>query len=228
MSLTTTQHDLLVKYLKDVEIKHQEPFEEFYDHIATAIEKEQPDDINEFIREVIQPSLGGVKEIKRIVFNQRKMRSRIIWRRAKEIFLSLFGWPAIGIVIVSLILVQTSLTQFGTKFTILASVGLGLLLPFVIIAYGMFSFYRDCKKENKGYRNSDLNNSLLVFIHLPFTTLNLFGNLLIPIVIGRETFKLFLAGNLWVNTFLCAFALLYGFTCLKLVKEKFTFKLELK
>jgi hypothetical protein len=228
MSLTKAQHDLLVKYLKDLGIRNQEPFEEFYDHIVTAFEKEQPDDINEFVREVIQPSFGGVKGIKRIVFNQRKMRSKLIWQRAKEIFLSLFGWPAIGIVIVSLILVQTSLSQFGTKFTILTSMGLGLLLPFGIIAYGMFSFYRDCKKENRGYRNSDLNNSLLVFIHLPFTTLNLFGNFLIPIVIGRETFKLFLTENIWLNTFLCAFALLYGFTCLKLVKENFIFKLELK
>ena len=80
MKLTQEQHHALVKYLKDVGIKQQEPFEEFYDHIATAIEKEQPDDINEFIREIIQPSFGGVKGIKRIVFNQRKMRSKLIWQ----------------------------------------------------------------------------------------------------------------------------------------------------
>jgi hypothetical protein len=228
MSLTTAQHDILVKYLKDVEIKHQEPFEEFYDHIATAIEKEQPDDINEFMREVIQPSFGGVKGIKRIVFNQRKIRSRLIWRRAKEIFFSLFGWPAIGIVIVSLILVQTSLTQFGTKFTLLTTLSLGLLLPLFVVAYGFISFSRDCKKCNKDFRNSDLNQTLLVYVHAPFTLINIFGNFLIPFIIGREAFKLFTAGNLWLNTLLCAFALLYGFACLKLLKENFTFKLELK
>lgn len=228
MSLTTAQHDLLVKYLKGLEIKTQEPFEEFYDHIATAIEKEQPDDINEFLREVIQPSFGGVKGIKRILLNQGKMRSKLIWQRAKEIFLSLFGWPAIGIVIVSLILVQTSLTQFGTKFTILITLSLGLLLPLFVVAYGFISFSRDCKKSNKDYHSSDLNQTLLVYVNVPFALLNILGNLVVPIFYGREDFKLFLDGNIWLNTLLCAFALLYGFTCLKLLKENFTFKVELK
>ena len=39
MSLTITQHDLLVKFLKDVGIRNQEPFEAFYDHFVTAFEK---------------------------------------------------------------------------------------------------------------------------------------------------------------------------------------------
>ena len=53
MSLTTTQHDILVKHLKDVGIGHQEPFEEFYDHIATAVEKDKPDDLRAYLREII-------------------------------------------------------------------------------------------------------------------------------------------------------------------------------
>ncbi|KYG80858.1 hypothetical protein AWW67_08530 [Roseivirga seohaensis] len=228
MSLTTAQHDILVKYLKDVGIGHQEPFEEFYDHIATAIETDKPEDVNTFLREVIQPSFGGTKGIKKIVLNQRKARTRMIWKRAKQIFFSLFGWPAIGIVMVSFILVQTSFIQLGTKFTILITVGLGLILPYIIIAYGTISFYQDCRNKNKGYRNSDLNSSLWLFIHLPFTFINIFGNFLIPVLVGREAFKIFATENLWFNTSLCAIALLYGFTCLKLMKEQFIFKLTVR
>ncbi len=226
MSLTTTQHDILVKYLKGVGIGHQEPFEEFYDHIATAIEKDKPEDVSTYLREVIQPSFGGAKGIQKIVLNQRKARTRMIWKRAKQIFFSLFGWPAIGIVMVSFILVQTSLIQFGSKITLLITLGLGLFLPLVVLAYGSISFYRDCKKSNRDYRNSDLNSSLMVLVHLPFTLLNIVGNLIIPLIIGREAFKIFLTDNLWLNTLFCSFILLYGFTCLKLMKEKFIFKLE--
>lgn len=228
MSLTTAQHDILVKYLKDVDIKHQEPFEEFYDHIATAFEKDKPKDFNRFLREVIQPSFGGVKGIKKVVLNQRKVRSKLIWQKAKGIFFNLFGWPAIGIVIISFILVQTSINILGSKFTLIASLSLGLILPLAVFIYGAISFHRDCKKKNRDYRNSDLNSSLLQFIHLPFLLLNIFGNLIVPIIIGREVFKLFISENIWLNTLFCAFALLYGFTCLKLMKENFTFKLELK
>mgnify|MGYP003665792140 CR=1 FL=1 len=226
MSLTTAQHDILVKYLKDVEIKHQEPFEEFYDHIATAIENDKPEDVNTFLREVIQPSFGGVKGIKKIVLNQRKARTRMIWEKAIRVFFSFFGWPAIGIVMVSFILVQTSQNTLGSKFTLIASLILGLLLPLIVFAYGSISFYIDCKRSNKNYRNSDLNSSLMVLVHLPFTILNIVGNLIIPMIIGREIFKIFILENIWLSTFFCAFTLLYGFTCLKLMKEQFIFKLE--
>ncbi|KYG72051.1 hypothetical protein EV198_0096 [Roseivirga ehrenbergii] len=226
MSLTTEQHDILVKYLKGVGIGHQEPFEEFYDHIATAIEKDKPEDVSTYLREVIQPSFGGAKGIKKIVLNQRKARSKMIWKRMKEIFFSLFGWPAIGIVMVSFILVQTSFIQLGTKFTIVATLALGFLLPFIILAYGAISFHRDCKRNNRNYRNSDLNSSLMLLVHLPFSLMNIFGNLIVPVVIGRDVFKHFISENIWLSTFLCAFALLYGFTCLKLTKEQFIFKLE--
>lgn len=226
MSLTIAQHDILVKYLKDVNIVQQEPFEEFYDHIATAIEKDKPEDVNIFLREVIQPSFGGVKGIKRIVLNQRKARTRMIWKKAIGIFFSFFGWPAIGIVMASFILIQISQNILGPKFTLVASLILGLLLPFIVFAYGSINFYRDCKRSNKNYRNSDLNNSLMVLVHVPFTILNIIGNLIIPMIIGREVFKIFILENIWLSTFFCAFTLLYGFTCLRLIKENFIFKLE--
>ena len=227
MSLTTTQHDILVKYLKVVGIVHQEPFEEFYDHIATGFEKSHLLDLSTYIREVAQPDFGGSKGIKKIVLNQRKARTRMIWKKAMEIFFGLFGWPAIGIVMASFILVQTSQNTLGPKFTLIASLMLGLLLPLVVIAYGSISFYRDCKRSNKNYRNSDLNNSLMVLVHVPFTLINIVGNLIVPIIIGREVFKIFITENIWLSTFFCAFTLLYGFTCLKLMKEKFVFKLSI-
>uniref|UniRef100_UPI004048A87F hypothetical protein n=1 Tax=Roseivirga sp. TaxID=1964215 RepID=UPI004048A87F len=101
MSLTTTQHDLLVKYLKDVEIIHQEPFEEFYDHIVTAFEKNEATDIRLFIKEAIEPAFGGVKGIKRILLNQRELRQKLIWKRANTLLCALallYGFTCLQLV----------------------------------------------------------------------------------------------------------------------------------
>lgn len=228
MSLTTTQHDLLVKYLKGLEIKTQEPFEEFYDHIATAIEKEQPDDINEFLREVIQPSFGGVKGIKRILLNQRELRQKLIWKRAKKIFWSLFGWPSIVLIMIGFILVQICSNQFGLKFTMGLTLSLGLFLPFLIYLIAAIRLFILFGYENKPYNSTESLKAIFTLIHIPIALLNVLNFLIVPIIFGRGAFTTFLLNNVWANTLLCAFALLYGFTCLKLLKENFTFKLELK
>jgi hypothetical protein len=78
MSLTTAQHDVLVKYLKDVGIKHQEPFEEFYDHIATGFEKNHVLDLNTYILTIFEPSFGGAEGMLKIVNDQNKIRKKLI------------------------------------------------------------------------------------------------------------------------------------------------------
>jgi len=228
MSLTTTQHDILVKYLKDVGIGHQEPFEEFYDHIATSIEKDKPEDISTYLREVIQPSFGGVQGMLDVVNEQSKIRRIAILKRAKEIFLSLFGWPAIGFVMVSFILLQTLSNQFDEKYVLIYAAILGLFIPASVMMYGVFSFYKDCKKQQLPYTTNDLNSSILLLMVIPFNALSIVGNLLIPIFIGRDSFSQFLTAYPAVIVCFSTLVLLFGFTCLKLFKEKFTFKLSIQ
>ena len=225
MSLTTAQHNVLVKYLKDVGIGHQEPFEEFYDHIATAIEKDKPHDLKEYFRGVIQPSFGGVQGMLDVVNEQSKIRRIAILKRAKEIFLSLFGWPAIGFVMVSFILPQTLSNQFDAKYVLLYAAIIGLFIPTSVIMYGAFSFYKDCKKQQLPYTSSDLNYSILLLLVIPFNALSIVGNLLIPIFIGRDSFSQFLTAYPAITVCFSTLVLLFGFTCLKLFKEKFIFKL---
>jgi len=210
-----------------VEIKHQEPFEEFYDHIATGFEKSHVLDLSHYIRDVAQPTFGGTKGMLKIVNEQNKIRKAMIWKRAKEIFFSLFGWPAIGFVMASFILVQIGTQVFGEKFIILFSLGIGLVIPFLVVSYGLIGFYRHCKKQKLPYTANNLNSWLLQFIHFPFVVLNIGGNLVIPMIIGREIFKNFLAAYHLVTVCFSTFILLFGFTYLMLLKEKFIFKLDI-
>jgi hypothetical protein len=228
MSLTTTQHDILVKYLKDCGIGYQEPFEEFYDHIATAIEKDQPENLSQYFREVIQPSFGGVQGMLLIVSEQSKIHKGLILKRAKEIFLSLFGWPAIGFIMVSFILLQTAARQFGEEYVMYSSLILGLFIPPVIIMYGAVSFSRDCKKRNLPYRSNDRNATIFSLLVLPYNIFSFGANLLVYMVLGRENLSHFLSAYPVITVCFSTLALLFGFTLLKLLKENFTFKLELK
>ena len=227
MSLTKDQDKYLSQYLKDVGISHQEPFEEFYDHIATAFEESGDNDLKTYIRDVAQPAFGGTKGILRIVKEQNKIRKALIWQRAKSIFLNLFGWPAIGVVIASFWLIQFGIQQFGQEFIIILTLGLGLGVPLLVIIYGYSSFYLSCKRKGLPYSSNDLNACLLSLIHFPFTFLNLCGNLIIPIMIGRETFKAILISYPIITICSSTFILLVGYTYLRLLKEQFIFKLEM-
>lgn len=228
MSLSTDQDKFLCQYLKDVGIRHQEPFEEFYDHIATAFEQSGDRDIKLYIRDVAQPAFGGTKGMLRIVNEQNKSRKASIWARAKKIFLSLFGWPAIALVIACFLLIQFGTNQFGQNFIIVFSLVIGLGLPVLVVMYGHLSFYISCKKHKLPYSGNNLNVWLLTFIHLPFAILNVGGNLVVPTLIGRETFKNFLISYPLVTTCFSTFLILFGYTYLKLLKERFIFKLQLQ
>ncbi|MFT6214552.1 MAG: hypothetical protein ACJAS3_000945, partial [Roseivirga sp.] len=76
MKLSQEQHHTLVKYLKDVGIRNQEPFEEFYDHVVTDFEKSDATDISLFIKEAIEPAFGGEKGIQKILKEGSKSVTR--------------------------------------------------------------------------------------------------------------------------------------------------------
>ena len=150
----------------------------------------------------------------------------MILRRSKEIFLSLFGWPTIIIVAASSLLVYFGLSLFGQKFTVIFSLVIGLLVPALIVFYGQAKFYFSCKKKKLPYRSSNLNNWLLHIIHLPFILINIGGNMIIPMFIGKDAFKVFLASYPMVTIVSSTLILLFGCTYLLLIREKFVFKIS--
>jgi hypothetical protein len=226
MGLTHQQHITLSKYLKAVGIKEQEPFEEFYDHIATGFERSQIHDLQHYIESIAEPDFGGTKGMLRIVRNQNKHRRAMIVKRAKEIFVGLFGWPTVLIVFASYLMVITGRSQFGQKFTIIFSLVIGLFVPVIIVLYGQLKFYFDCKKNKLPYTRSNLNSWLISFVYLPAHILNAAVNLIIPSFFGRDNFKAFLASYPWITIVLCTFTILFGYIYLMLIREKFVFKLK--
>ena len=228
MSLSQEQNKYLCQFLKDVGIRDQEPFEEFYDHIATGFEISNYTDIKEYIQNIAQPAFGGTKGILKVVNQQNQIRKAFIWNRAKEIFLNLFGWPAIIVVIACFLIVQIGVQLLGHKFIIVFSLIFGLAIPVMVVFYGLTTFYFECRRARLPYRRNNLNNWLISFIHLPFALLNIGGNLIVPIIFGKETFKLILVSYPIITVCISTFILLFGITYLRLIKEKFIFKLQVQ
>ncbi len=225
MRLTNEQHETLSHYLCTVGIKEQEPFEEFYDHIATGFEESHEQDLKRYIRNIAQPAFGGTEGMLRIVKEQNKIRKSLIWNRAKEIFLGLFGWPTILVVLASFATVYAGITLLGQRFILLFTLSIGLLFPILVVFYGIIKFYLSCKKAHLPYTSSNLNHWFLSMFHLPFVLLNVGGNLIIPLIVGRDAFKEFLNAYPLITIVFSTFIMLIGITYLKLIRERFIFKI---
>ncbi|MBO6497468.1 MAG: hypothetical protein JJ978_18020 [Roseivirga sp.] len=226
MRLTDEQHEYLSKYLKNVGIEHQEPFEEFYDHIATGFEESHVENLKLYIRDIAQPAFGGTEGMLRVVKEQNKLRKSMIAKRAKEIFLRLFGWPGMLTVVLSVLLVLIGKQILGDKYLIIFTLSITLFVPALIILFGQAVFYFNCKRNKLPYRSNNLNHWILQSIHLPIIALNLGGNLIIPFFIGRDKVNETLVSYPFISITLCIFSLLFGIVYFKLIQEKFTFKIH--
>jgi hypothetical protein len=155
MSLTTTQHDILVKYLKDVGIRNQEPFEEFYDHIVTAFEKSDAIDIRLFIKEAIEPAFGGEKGIQKILKEGSRAVTKHYRRVLREKMAFYFKGPNL-LIPISMYFASYMLLSFvpNPRMTFFAILALTCVGPVILVLLNSYSFYRSCKRSNVNFNSS--------------------------------------------------------------------------
>jgi len=229
--MTLENQNAIVKYLKSLDIRSMEFFEEMYDHIVTSFEsrKDISQNIRTHISEVIQPGFGGAGGIKRIMKSQQKFRQKAIFSRAKGLFLSyLISWPTILITaIIALIIFQLN-AIFNPKDVLLLVLVTSAMTPPIIALTGQLRFYVNCKRHNKPYSSSDLNKRLVLISAIGCNLLNILLNLVAKFIWGtHKTGFENLASYPWIQISLSVLFILYALVVIQLLKEKFITKLAI-
>ena len=218
-------------YLKSIDVRSMEFFEEMYDHILSSYDnRKDPDEsIEHHLNEVIQPSFGGVKGIKAIVKKQQKLRQKALLNRffqiSKQYFLS---WPyAAYTVMITLLVVQAN-HIFDPKNVLTYIMAIGVISTIAISGYGSLKFYLSCRRANKPYSYSDANNRLLGLATLGTSFTNLFLNLFGTFFFGSQKAALEFYTNYPVlQVAMCTVFSLYALVYLKIHKEKFVHKISI-
>lgn len=219
----------VTKYLKSIDVRTMEFFEEMYDHIITSYQNRvnKKEHIKDHLRDVVQPAFGGVKGIQSVMKAQQKLRQKMIGKRVWSLFKSyLFRWPTILITLmIALILYQLNIV-FNPKHVLIGIIGMTILTPAVIVLIGQGKFYLDCKRQGKGYSSSDLNLRLILLASFGTTLVNISINLVGKVIFGveKDTLEL-LASYPLLQTSLCLLFSLYALVTVQLLKEKFIIKL---
>lgn len=216
-------------YLKSIDVRSMEFFEEMNDHIITSYENRshKHQTIKDHIRDVVQPAFGGVKGIQRVMKAQQKLRSKIIFKRAWTLFKSyLFTWPTVLITILITLTIHQLNTIFKSEHVFIWIMGISVVIPVLIVLVGQGRFYLDCKRQGKGYSSSDLNSRLILLAGLGTQLVNISINLVGKMIFGIKVDTLgILASYPLLQISLSLLFSLYALVTVQLLKEKFILKL---
>ncbi|MEC7755449.1 hypothetical protein [Roseivirga sp. UBA1976] len=223
--ITKDEQHTIEQYLKSVDINTMEFFEEMYDHICTSYENrtDKTQDIKTHIRDVVQPSFGGVNGIIKIRDQRTKARIRLVRKRFGQIFISYFlGWPNV-LITLGVILGSWTLSQlFGIKTLITVSTICFIFIPLTFFFGKWIQFWRKCKKAGKVYRTSEVYQIFTPFMALALQVPNM----------TIQSWNMFadkdIYGSLFIHPEICIplsiIMLISFFTLSKLYKEEFTIK----
>lgn len=229
--MTHEDKTYIANYLRSIDIRTMEFFEEMNDHIVTSyqdrVNKHQT--VKDHLRDVVQPAFGGVKGIQRVMKAQQKLRQAMITKRAWHLFKSyLLRWPTVLITLLTTLIIYQLNSVFNPKYVFIGIMGASVFIPILIALIGQGKFYFSCKRQGKGYSSSDLNIRLMLFASLGTSLTNISLNLIGRFIFGieRNIIEL-LASYPLVQISMCLLFSLYALVTIQLLKEKFILKLSL-
>ncbi|MBO3697795.1 hypothetical protein [Roseivirga sp. E12] len=229
--MTKKDQITVVKYLKSLDIRSMEFFEEMYDHILSSFQsrKDLNQNIDVHLRDVVQPGFGGAKGIQRVMKSQQKLRQKAIFKRAKDLFLSyLISWPTVLITMVIALVIFQLNALFRPKDVLLIIMTTSALIPASIALGGQIKFYFDCKRQNKPYSSSDLNKRLLLIAAIGTNLMNVLLNVVAKFIWGSQKGGLeAFSSYSWLQITLSVLFVLYALVVIQLLKEKFITKLAI-
>ncbi len=152
-------------FLKLVEVKEQEIYNEFYDHIVTAYEERLQNEpslsIDSYLKNDFQKAFGGVSGIKKIIKSRHAEANRYYRKQFRKIFLSFFRWPMILVVAALFLVIQKCFMLFEVKQVFIVIILISCALPMLLLLSGYLSFYLKCKRARLPYVSSVKNNNVL-------------------------------------------------------------------
>ena len=163
--ISKVQDKEIKRFFKLIEIREQEVYDEFYDHVVTDYETQvadRPDlDIRHYLQHEFLPSFGGTKGIKKIIKSRNGQTQRFYQKELKNNFLLYFRWPMIVVAISIYLIFHKCFRLFEVKEVFLWGLVVCSGIPILLGIGGYVSYYVQCKVQKKPYVSSIKNNNVL-------------------------------------------------------------------
>lgn len=135
----TAEQTATIKQLVYNEVKYNETYHEFYDHVVTALEhREQITDIQKAYAEILSNDFAGHSSLEKLEQRNKQLISAKTSQVKWDMFWSFFKWPVLPLTIAFIVLVYflAGFDQF--KLTIVMVVLAAAILPWFFVVIGNF------------------------------------------------------------------------------------------
>ena len=166
--ITEAQNKEIHQFFKLIQVREQEVYDEFYDHVVSDYESqgfaESGMDMKHYLQQEFLPAFGGTEGIKKIIKSRNKHTQTIYRAQFKSNFRSYFRWPMILVAFSLYLIFYKAFQLFEVKEVFVWSLILATGVPILLGMAGYLSFMINCKIQKKPYYSSIKNNGVLVHI----------------------------------------------------------------
>jgi len=227
--ISEAQNKEIHHYLKLLEAREMEVYNEFYDHIVTGYEERLAQEPSLKIKQYLQyeflPAFGGTTGIKKIICKRNKETQKFYINQLKQNFASYFQWPMMLIVIALYLIIWQCFALFEPKPVFLWGSMLLSVIPILIVFGGYVGFYVQCKMRKLPYVSSIKNKSIIVPV-IFISWIAQFPNWL-KIVNGGEIIWSDSPLVILLLSIMLTFISIFSMSYIKLLKQHFDFKFRL-
>lgn len=220
------KHHIIGKYLQTIGVVTEEFFNEMEDHILDSYENrhDRNQSLQHHIRDIVQPSFGGVSRIVKIERSQIKRRRKMIWSKFLQIYAKqLIGWPNVLITsLVILIVYWTNLHYDGSNLFFMTCALTVFTILFFLTKLLLQQYHN--KKKNNYYKNSQVYQIIGTEAHflflIPQSAIQMF------LISGNEETLNAILNSPYFIIPSTIFLLLYFISAIQLYKEEFRIEIS--
>ena len=199
---TETQDQELRKYLHSI-LKYSETFEEAYDHILTALEKEtQTGSFEQAVRKVINEEFGSPKGLVDMEHSYYKAATKDATRQQNQSFLNHFKFPGILYTLLLFTVIYYGINALNlTIYGLLGilSVMISISWISILVKYYYAGFYtNNIKRSVKDKIFMNLSGRPFSFIYIVFS-IGILGNRAMKINFLIASYPAFLSALMVIN-----------------------------
>ena len=176
MKPTAEQDILLKKYLREV-LRYRETYEEVYDHVLTALERDvYTGTLEEAVNQILREDFGGYDQLQQMESKAKKSAIAESNTTYIRFYFSYFNWPKLPYTLLFGLILYFSLSQISLSPAIcLGVIMLAMLSPAVLAwrrNYRIGYLFTDIKKSIRDdvfVSISSIPNRLFVFLGIGVT-----------------------------------------------------------
>jgi hypothetical protein len=216
MKPTAQQDILLRRYLRET-LRYRETYEEVYDHILSALERDAcTGTLEEAVNQILREDFGGYDQLKKMEYKAKGIAIADGVQKFMVFFVDYFRWPRIAYTLGFAVLIYFTLGQVA-----LTSIMFEAIFAVIILMPGILSLRR---YYVVGYLFRDTKKSIRddIFARIAMVPTRLFVFLGLGIIISMDK-----GHNIWTNatpavlTALYVLSAIYLLALVRLYKDEF-------